>query len=478
MALISCGDNENYSTLHNLTDEELAELARQDSIKAAQLSAINAGLVLEYDITFNSSSSSYDGTTLEVPMQEIADYFGISSVATLCEMICEYEITPFAIEGSSHADNMTSSTSSSYWGHWWTKDGDVTSWGTNSYVFTEFWNDSYFDDYEGSYFFECGQYPGLLAEGDEITVIEALKYEDLRVAIVINFHISAKEAVSGAVANTQYLSCEIAQHESSYDTVPVEFDLDQVLSDLGISSMDEVEWIAVNSDGSYAQEPNAGNEGYWFELDGYAGSWGSNASVYTSYEGDNIIGIGQMPGVVSSGEVYVIQYGCTANSKIEMFEITVTITDPVTVSGEIVGSQTVSVSFAADFDWTYEESPCLFDVQAMYDALGVSSPDEVYVFGTNEDGSWGTPYSCYSAIWHNADGYLCDWGTEGCSLYSLWPGDFWDDDADDWLEWGDEYIGIGQYSDNIEVGGEYKIYLNFSANDKIYSLTINVTLTE
>ena len=48
--LISCEDYDEFSKLHDLTDAEIAEIARQDSIEKAQKEMINADLLLEYTV--------------------------------------------------------------------------------------------------------------------------------------------------------------------------------------------------------------------------------------------------------------------------------------------------------------------------------------------------------------------------------------------------------------------------------------------
>ena len=65
---------------------------------------------------------------------------------------------------------------------------------------------------------------------------------------------------------------------STYDSDPIAFDRAKVLSDLGISSLEDVQIIGVNSDGSYAQETSATN-GFWYDLNGFAGSHGDGAGI-------------------------------------------------------------------------------------------------------------------------------------------------------------------------------------------------------
>ena len=74
----SCGDNENFWGIHTLTDDELAEMARQDSIKQAQRERIDADLILEYTVEFYMSENSYDGAPVKIDMDAIAQEFGVA----------------------------------------------------------------------------------------------------------------------------------------------------------------------------------------------------------------------------------------------------------------------------------------------------------------------------------------------------------------------------------------------------------------
>lgn len=179
----SCGDNENFWGIHTLTDDELAEMARQDSIKQAQRERIDADLILEYTVEFYMSENSYDGAPVKIDMDAIAQEFGVDKNALGKALNGDggIDVTGFAIEGSTHADNMTSSNSGAYWGHWWDKDGNVKNWGEDAMVFAEF----YYDEEKGEGTFNVGQYPGHLVANQEVKFIEAMKYQDKRVAIVI-----------------------------------------------------------------------------------------------------------------------------------------------------------------------------------------------------------------------------------------------------------------------------------------------------
>ena len=119
--MTSCGDNENFSVDHVLTADELAEMRRQDSIAEVMRNTINADLVLTYDCEFYVSESSYDGTTVTVDIDQIAQLFGLTHeqvIAGIAEEEGAPEILGLAIEGSTHADNMTKTNTNSSWGHW------------------------------------------------------------------------------------------------------------------------------------------------------------------------------------------------------------------------------------------------------------------------------------------------------------------------------------------------------------------------
>jgi len=96
----SCGDNTDFWGPHTLTDDEIKEMARQDSIKEAQRQRIDADLILEYTAEFYISGNSYDGTSVEIDMDKIASLFGVSKDAVGIALNGDggIDVTGFAIE--------------------------------------------------------------------------------------------------------------------------------------------------------------------------------------------------------------------------------------------------------------------------------------------------------------------------------------------------------------------------------------------
>ena len=81
--LAGCGDNTDVWGEHILTAEEIAELARQDSIKEAQKNSINANLILEYNAEITILANGYDGKFVYIDTVKIAELFGITTTRML-----------------------------------------------------------------------------------------------------------------------------------------------------------------------------------------------------------------------------------------------------------------------------------------------------------------------------------------------------------------------------------------------------------
>ena len=118
---ISCGDNDNFSKEHVLTDDEIKEIARQDSILEAQKNKINADLILEYTANVVISSNLYTGVDVAVEMDKIAQLFDISEEQLLSGIIKEDgapDVKGFAINWSDRSDTGGATNTNSPWGHW------------------------------------------------------------------------------------------------------------------------------------------------------------------------------------------------------------------------------------------------------------------------------------------------------------------------------------------------------------------------
>lgn len=320
--LVGCGDNIDFSSEHILTTNETAEMARQDSIKEAQRLNINANLKLEYSVDITTSKTLYDGSPVTIDLDKIAKLFSITKeqlLAGIAGTSGAPEIKGFAIEGSTHVDIASATNTNAPWGHWWDASGNVTTWGTTAMVFAEF------DAEKG--IFNIGQYPGHLTDGQTFKIIECLKYNEKRAAVIITINAKAPAKLNATLVRTQNISVDVLAR-TTYDADSLQFDLAQAKSDLGVTSLTGVKFVSLNQDGSYNTDFAADPlNGFWFDMKGFVGAWGDSASVYATYGvfAANRIGIGQFPEHLKAGKTLTIQYGFLANNKIVMLKIKINV---------------------------------------------------------------------------------------------------------------------------------------------------------
>jgi hypothetical protein len=432
----SCGDNENFWGIHTLTDDELAEMARQDSIKQAQRERIDADLILEYTVEFYMSENSYDGAPVKIDMDAIAQEFGVDKNALGKALNGDggIDVTGFAIEGSTHADNMTSSNSGAYWGHWWDKDGNVKNWGEDAMVFAEF----YYDEEKGEGTFNVGQYPGHLVANQEVKFIEAMKYQDKRVAIVITAIARERGEVQGGIVGTQELTLATAPNDA-YATVPVPgFDAAKVLSDLGAGSWSDVSWVSTNAEGGYEQEYNADPApGFWYDKLGFKGAWGDNASVFVLFNADEqAILVGQMQGQMTAGSSVDVEFDAMYGDKIEKIIIHVVISayqdpetapegEPASIEKDITLTKTYDADWGATEELDVKEELRQDFKMTTYQIFSALKSGEMKMW-VNEIGNManeetGAPAYTGEAPgwWLNAEGAPVAWGAEAVAYVFL-----------------------------------------------------------
>ena len=314
--------------------------------------------------------------------------------------------------------------------------------------------------------FYVGQFPGRLVEGENITFIEALKYQDKRVAIVITAKPHERGEVTAQVVATNHLTLETEQ-DNNYTAVPVPgFDAAATLSALGVASFDEVAWVAVNADGSYAQEYSADAPGFWYDKLGFSGSWGDDASVYSHFDAESqAILIGQMPNQMEAGSTVTVSFGALANNKIVMNEITVNITAKGDVAGEIVATNNLTLTCSPNNDYVTAAVPG-FDAAATLSALGATNWSEVKWTTPTEDG-YAQDYNADApGFWYGQDGKLGAWGDDA-SVFAHF-------DA------ATETIGIGQMPEKMPAGSTVTIEFDAAANGKLVQniITVNVVAYE
>lgn len=325
MGLTSCGDNEDMSNPHVLTDDEIAEMKRQDSIKQDQMNRINADLILEYTVE-DYPTSQWTNKSLSIDFTKISELFGLTTEEIISGINQESgapDIKGFAIAGTTHQDYSSASTTNGKWGHWWNLNGDPVKYEEGNLAF--------YCEWDGESAFNVGQNPGAMAVGDSYVAYECLRYGDKRVAIKITYNCIAREEIKATVVDTKEINCEFAASAEQYDGATVEFDINDVMSKLGVSSPKDISIIGWDADGNFVQE-HTSNTAFWYTADGFPGAYGETVA-YIEYLGANPeteddtkqLVVGQMPGSLTAGQTIKLPLGMMANNKIVKLVVNVTV---------------------------------------------------------------------------------------------------------------------------------------------------------
>lgn len=427
--MVSCGDNTDFSKAHILTDAELDEMARQKHIADSLAQIINADAIQYVEVSdYVSPDGIWSSTTFEIDIPLMAETFGLTETETinaLCMAPGAPEFTNVVIQGTTHMDQATTAKncSNGYWGHWYKYNGNATENGyaeEDSRFYVE-WA-GYYDDDEGACvetYFNIGQFPGRSAVGDKYQAIECFIYGDKRFAIVVSYTVIERQAVTGGVVATHdmEMNCE---YNGSFATTAVEFDMDQLLGELGVSSWSDITWVGVKSDHSYDQVYNAGdgvgNEGFWFGQDGYVGSYGETASVYACFPTEvetNTFTVAPMPNVFNVGDEVTIHFAAVAGQNIVEYNLHVVVVAQAAIEATVVYTQDYSVKQAFRNDYSYSLLPV--DVDMVCSKLGISNLSEAKGLTKDADGNYTTDYSADGeGFWYCADGSL---GYSGATIY-------------------------------------------------------------
>src|SRR3989339_5189 len=135
---------------------------------------------LTYEVSFPFSSTTYPGATVTVDYVALAKAFVLQPSDISAKM--GNEIVFYGVESNG---TLNSKTTANGYGHWFSANGDIISWGADAMVYSE---------YDATNFtFSIGQYPGHCASGNHYTIKQALVYsydDDASVQATIVFNIT------------------------------------------------------------------------------------------------------------------------------------------------------------------------------------------------------------------------------------------------------------------------------------------------
>lgn len=481
LGIVSCGDNTDFSKAHILTDAELAEQARQKHIADSLAKVINANAIQYVEVEdYPAPDGIWSTKPFEIDIKLMAETFELTEeevIGALCEAPGAPEFTNVVIQGTTHMDQSTNQNNrtNGIWGHWFKYNGNATEGGyaeADSRFFTE-WAGYYDEDEQKcvDVFFNIGQFPGRSNAGDHYQAIECFIYGDLRMAIVIDYKIVERQAVTGGVVATHDLSMQ-CEYNGSYTTTAVEFDLDGLISELGAPSWDAISWVGINADGSYNQVLNAGdavgNEGFWFDQNGNPGSWGDSASVYCCFPTEvetNTFTVAPMPDVFPAGSTVTLHFAAVYGENIVEYNLFVEIVAAADIVGNVVYSKEYNVKQYYRNDYSYALLP--IEASAICNALGISNLSEATGLGKDGEGNYSKDYTADGqGHWYRNDGTF-GWGDDAVIYIARIVTS--DVDADDY---NNLRIGIMPH-DDPSVLQPISIVYAFMANDKIAEIKIN-----
>lgn len=483
LGVVSCGDNTDFSSPHVLTDAELAEMARQKHIADSLAQVINADTIQYVEVEdYPAPDGVWSTKSFEIDIEMMAKVFGLTEdevIASLCYGPNAKDFTNVVIQGTTHIDQATNdkNTAAGYWGHWYKYNGNATEDGyaeTDSRFFVE-WQ-GYYDEETLEYsnvYFNIGQFPGRSVAGDHYQAIECFIYNDKRMAIVVDYKVIEREAVTGGVVATHDISMK-CEYNGSYQTVPVQFDLAGLIAELGAPSWDAISWVGINADGSYNQVMNAGdalgNEGFWFDQNGNPGSWGDSASVYccfpTQVETDTFT-VAPMPDVFMPGSSVTLHFAAVYGDKIVEYNLFVEIIEAAAIEGEVVYNVEYTVKQAFRNDYSYSLLP--IDAAAICKALGISNLGDATGLGKDGQGNYSSDYTADGqGHWYKPDGTF---GYGDAIIYVVRIVS----SAEDSDEYNTLRIGMMPVDDTSELTPISVVYA-FIANGKIAEIKINWSL--
>ena len=393
-------------------------------------------------------------------LNSMADFIAALGTADISNGTTQTDATIFegAIDGSTGYLNETASTTNG-WGHWFSAEGDVVTWGETSAVFTE----GYFVS-AGSLEFTFGSKTDVLTEdyvGKTVTVMDAFYDDEVTVALCINAKITADlPAIEFTKVGSGTVTVEVP-FDAEYTSYELNADVDAICGALGVSSLAEVTGYGVNPDGSIAALYSGGD--IWYNKDGTPASWGSTdendnnlSAIHFGIDTEaNCLTMCMFPDETLAGNTYKATIALSAGTNAYY------VTEEVTIKGIDYTQISVLVSYEAG-ESLYELNEN--NIAAICSALGVEdlNIDECTLVGINADDSvYSEGFTANNGYWYSSTGNVTSWGSEDFNTYIEYR--------------GENTFGCGLWG---EAGDTNTVKFGLQLGDKTCILTFNLTVAE
>lgn len=467
--LVSCEKDE--SSKHHYTQEELDEIARQDSLKQ----------IIPVDYVFTQTvnvpiTDDYTGITVPLcnDMEKLLELFEYDTEAELVAALGTLEggaqtgneITFYAYNYSTKYEYSSPSTTN-YFGHWFDANGDVCSWGDQAYLFCEKVDETTLD-------FQIAPFPSRPAVGTSYKIVEAMKYDTTSVAFLFTVNIVDEIPLVYPVTTLQGSSDYNAEgmQNSSYTATPVVIDADAIAAAIGCAAGDaEIYGVDASDDSLYIEGSTAEAPGYWFNATGDVCNWGDDAcAVFANYDITNhLFNMGQFPGGTTVDQVYTVTIAFVNLDNLKQYNVTINykVTEnPYPDITEVTAVDTIAFSTTAALAGDYASTSHALDSVGIYNAIGCG-PSAAKLYGVNAttDLLYVTGYTTSgSGYWFNASGDVTTWGTENGSV--MWV---------DYLK-ADQTLTVGQFPEACLSGTTYSCVLAFVNEGKQANIRIEMTI--
>lgn len=419
---ISC-EKDDPSSEHQYTEEELREIARQDSLKQI----IPVDYVFTQDVTI-PLTDDYTGVIISlasdtVKLLELFEYTTVAELVAALGTLTDgvqsgNDITFYAYNFSTKYEYVNPSTTN-YFGHWFDANGDVCNWGDQAYLYCEKVDETTLD-------FQIACYPSRPAVGSTYKIVEAMKYDTTEVAFLFNVTIGdAPEVVYPVTTVVGTLTYDIDEEKNNeYASTPVAIDAATISAAIGIAPENATLYGIDTSDDSLYIDGYTANVGYWYLASGDVGHWGDEGcALYAEYDAANqSFNVGQYPDGTTPGQTYTVKLAFVNPDNLKQYTvvINVTITEAAVVYPETTLETTLNLALSVDAAAAdvWVDNVLDLDTAAIQTAIGCW-PQEADLYGVNEstDSLYITGFTANNGCWFNAAGDVCSWGAEGISMY-------------------------------------------------------------
>lgn len=371
------------------------------------------GTILNYADFVNEGNHIWD--EFDLTQSEFIQALGTADVSSASTAQVDNSINFGAVDGSTGYLNETTSTTNG-WGHWFTAQGDVCSWGDDAYFFTE----GYFVSSENLEV-TIGNFPGRVNAGEKYTLIETFYDDDITVAVQFNITVTDElPALTLNKVGEGKTSMELG-FDTNYTAYEIQgIDRDAIAKAIGCDAS-QASFYGCDANGV----PNALFKGtdLWFNNDGVC-SWGAGCTIHFGYDADNdMFTTCLYPDEALIGNQFsmIIAFANGSNAYYQTVEIKVAEQDTWTanatiqVSGDCVDTDLDPTAIAAYLG--YENSMAL--------AAAVIA-GQVQVVPLNADGTEatctqaadnnGTDYFCYGAF-YSVEGNVVEWASGSDAVY-------------------------------------------------------------